>query len=121
MTRDNPAEPGINLVYRIAVAGGLRNLASLIERRMDLPVPMRVEIHYPVIGDTDDAERAEIDRIAAILGETPEYQYNGHHYTVTHEMGPVAYVATAITREYMARHNAETAAARRYRRETWGE
>ncbi|MCP2341626.1 hypothetical protein [Actinomadura rupiterrae] len=100
-------DEGINLVYRIAVAGGLRNLASLIERRMDLPVPRNVEISYSVIADSDEDARAEVDRIAGILGETPGYPYGDSHYIVTHDFGPVTYAAVAITREYMDRYRAE--------------
>lgn len=114
-------ESGIDLVHRIAIAGGLRSLASLIERRMDLPVPRHVEIHHAVIGESDDAERREVDRIAAILGETPRYGSDRQHYTVTRQFGPVTYTATAITEQDMARYQAETEAARRRRNQAKGE
>lgn len=111
-------DDGINLVYRIGVAGGLRNLATFLERRLELPVPRHVNIHYPVVAESDEAERREVERIAEILGETPGYPYDPHHYTVRRNFGPVAYIATAINREHMARYLAEMEAARRAREES---
>ncbi|TDB80186.1 hypothetical protein E1264_34505 [Actinomadura sp. KC216] len=112
---------GKDALRRIKVAAGLRELASALERNIDLPVPPRVEITYPVIGQNDEAERAEVDRIGRILGEIPSEEWEGHHYAVTRNFGPVTYTATAITREWMARYCEKWRAAESYAREKWGD
>lgn len=106
---------------RIKIAAGLREFASFLETNLELPVPTRVEISHAVIGDTDDAERTEIDRIGRILTEVPSSEHEGHHYAVRRDFGPVTYTATAITSEWMARYVAKWEAAERYARQKWGE
>ncbi|WP_147339677.1 hypothetical protein [Actinomadura spongiicola] len=106
---------------RIKVAAGLRELASFIENNLDLPIPSRVEISQPVLGEGDDAERTEVDRIGRILGEIPSEEWEGHHYAVTRNFGAVSYTATAITREWMTRYVEKWKAAESYAREKWGD
>ncbi|MCP9947324.1 DUF6197 family protein [Actinomadura madurae] len=90
---------------RAAMVAGLRELADFIEARTDLPVPNSTKfVHHP--DGTDEEERAEVDRIARILGAEPEASAGGHHYLVTRRFGPVAFEAVAITDEHMARYTA---------------
>lgn len=108
-----------DIIRRIRVAGGLRDLAAFIETNLDLPVPHRVEISYAVIEVSDKAAREEVDRIGRILGEIPSTEYEEHHYAVSRRFGPVTFTATAITRDYIAHHIAKWQEAQRYGRRKW--
>jgi hypothetical protein len=102
MTTDNRAE----------FVAGLRELADYLESHPDLPVPFRSATVGPYLGypspETDESRRAEVDRIAAVLGVDPEWNYDSTHYTASRAFGPIAYQATAIGSEDMARHKAWT-------------
>jgi hypothetical protein len=86
---------------RAEYVAGLRALADYLEAHPDLPVPYRVDAWDSVTGG--DAERAEVDRVAAILGEAPRWS-DGTHYEVGRAFGPVVYRTTVISPEGMARH-----------------
>ncbi len=89
------------------VIQGLKNLAEFLKDHPDLPLengqdPYRVSVRH----GTDEENRAEVDRIAAILGVTPGHS-GSTHYTAARDFGGgVTYSATAITRRYMASYNA---------------
>ncbi|MGI5204075.1 hypothetical protein ACQEU6_21155 [Spirillospora sp. CA-108201] len=88
---------------RSRLVDGLRNLAAFLETHTDLPVPGTVEVLYSVIDATDERERAEVDRIAEILGVTATPECDGAHYVATGSFGTVHYRAVAITEEWMKR------------------
>lgn len=89
---------------RAEFVAGLRALATFIESHPDLPVPPDADVS-PYLGELGDAEkRAEVDRIAAVLGvEATVSPYVAGHYKAQRRFGPVAYSAVAITAERMAR------------------
>lgn len=93
-------ERGMN---RAEVVDGLRALAAFIEANPGLPVPRNVEMLYSVIAETDQLEREEVDRIAALLGVTAIPECDGAHYVATGSFGAVHYRAVAITDEWMNR------------------
>jgi hypothetical protein len=96
---------------RAAVIQGLIDLANFLETHPDLPITS-VDAR-PYIHGTDDEERAEVDRIAAILGQPAGYTSGARtHYEVERDFGGrVHYRATAITAAHMAEYSAHTAAA----------
>lgn len=89
---------------RAAYARGLRDLAAFIEANPDLPLPGVSVFGYHPRG-TDADKRAEIGRVAAILGVTA----TGHlvHMAARH-FGPIAYEAVAIPAECTDRFDALT-------------
>lgn len=90
---------------RAAYVAGLRALADHLETHPDLPVPSAATSQLgPYIDGTDEAKRAEVDRIAAVLG-VPAVDH-GDAYEARRVFGPVTYEATAITAERMARWGA---------------
>lgn len=96
---------------RAALVQGLIDLAAFLETHPDLPITS-VDAR-PYIHGTDDEERAEVDRIAAILGQPAKHTNDARtHYEVERDFGGrVHYRATAITAAHMAEYSAHTAAA----------
>ncbi|TDB86447.1 hypothetical protein E1264_17770 [Actinomadura sp. KC216] len=90
---------------RAAFVAGLRELTEFLEAHPDLPLP-RPDLSFSVREGDDADERAEVDRIAEILGAEPEETADGGHYTVARSFGPVTYEAVAITSACMARYRA---------------
>lgn len=89
---------------RAAVIRGLRDLADFLETHPEVPVSFGANhIAYHARG-TDEAKRADIDRIAKILGVTPT-DHNGH-YDTRRQFGAVAYEACAIQDAVMEQYNA---------------
>ena len=87
---------------REAAARGLRALADFLESHPDLPVPWQTDAPASVSGADDAAERAEVDRIAGILGVPAAANERGTHYDAERDFGGgVIYRATAITRAEM--------------------
>lgn len=93
-------------------ADALRELADFIDARPDLPLP-RWESVSPSLQGTDDEDRAEVDRIANILGAAPRVTAGGH-YEVRRLFGGdhlgqygIAYEATAIPAALMEEWTAE--------------
>lgn len=80
-----------------AVISGLRELADDLSLHRDVPVPLIVEIDYHPRGETDTEKRAEIDRIAKILGVEPEFAAEGEHYIATRRYGSVRYRAITVS------------------------
>ena len=81
---------------------GLRDLADFIESHPELPMPTRSSVG-PYITGTDEQQRAEVDRIAAILGVSAS---GDTHYIAPRPFGPVTYEAIAIAADHMARYDA---------------
>jgi hypothetical protein len=89
---------------RPALVAGLRALADLLEARPDIPTPRSTTVHH-FVPDAGDVEmRAEIDRLAALLGS--HVNGEGGHYTTSLSFGPVEYRAVAILAEPRARYAA---------------
>jgi hypothetical protein len=93
---------------RRAYVAGLRALARFLASHPEAPVPdYGTTIGLPVVGETDEDERREVDVFAAAMGAVVTADRDGH-YTVSRAFGPIRYGATAITAERMAAHDAET-------------
>lgn len=94
---------------RSAFVQGLRDLADFIETHPDLPLPDPSSTVSPYLGSsvpaTDEHRRAEVDRIASILGVTAS-ETGHHHYIAVRHFGPIAYKAVAINAEEMERYTA---------------
>ena len=90
MNHDNSAE-------RVALISGLRSLADYLESNPEVPAPAYPTVcAFPPDGDWSEM-RAEIDAIAARLGEVAyrSHESNGH-YVAARSFGPVEYRAVAI-------------------------
>jgi hypothetical protein len=86
---------------------GLHALADFIDANPAVPIPpFRAEILIHVSG-TDDEQRAEVDRLAELLG-TPVNDETGDrgHYTAMRPFGPVEYRCVAIPAAVRAAFNA---------------
>jgi hypothetical protein len=85
-----------NSTEREALISGLRSLADYLEASPEVPAPSYSDVFiFPPEG-TDAERRAEIDLIAAQIGETPQTLCG--HYVVSRYFGPVQYRAVAIPR-----------------------
>lgn len=92
---------------RRRLIAGLRSLVTLLETRPEVPTPAFTTLTvFPPRG-TDDAMRAEVDRIAALLGMKIETRSLDHgHYCAGRDFGPVRYEAAAILSGARAQHDA---------------
>ncbi|MGW0200527.1 hypothetical protein [Nonomuraea sp. NPDC003201] len=89
---------------RPAFVAGLRALADLLEARPEIPTPWSTTVHH-FVPDAQDAEmRAELNRLAALLGS--HIDGTDGHYTTTLFFGPIEYRAVAILAESRARYAA---------------
>ncbi|TQS19878.1 hypothetical protein [Microbispora sp. KK1-11] len=96
--------------HRTATIAGLRALADFLDANPDVPVP-RTSIRITYFPQrTDDAlMRAEIDRIAGLLGAAINpggLLYS--HYSTSLGFGPVHYEAIAVLADARARYEAVT-------------
>ena len=64
---------------RAALIAGLRALASYLESNPDMPAPRFTDVMVFPADGTDAELRAEIDAIAARIGETPGDRRRSHH------------------------------------------
>jgi hypothetical protein len=103
-----PHVPG-DLFARAQSILGLRKLADYLENHPDLPVKeYGFDLTVYAEADTDAAGRAEIDRIADILGVTPvDNTPVGGHYIAVKTFGRIAYRAVFIPPRACERYNAE--------------
>jgi hypothetical protein len=88
---------------------GLYALAGYLTAHPDMPVPdeyTRIAITIHATG-TDADKRAEVDRIAQLLGVpvTDETADHGHYYA-ERAFGPIAYGAIGILSDAIRRYNA---------------
>ena len=94
---------------RTVFVTALRDLADFIETHPDLPLPSSAEVSPYLSGD-DAWERAEVNRIGAVLGVTAALA--GDHYQVERRFGGqgmragITYRATAIPAAVMSEHAA---------------
>ena len=102
-----PPVPG-DLFARAQTVAGLRALADFLEANPAIPV-RELGADYTTFAraDDDNAERAEIDRIAAALGERVEDETgDGGHYRVSKTFGRITYCAVHIPAGHRAAHKA---------------
>jgi hypothetical protein len=102
-----PIVPG-DLFARTQTIAGLRALADFLEHNPAVPVREYGQ-EYTVFTRTesDEAARAEVDRIAALLGEDVEDETGrGGHYTVSKIFGRITYTAIHIPARCQAEHDA---------------
>ena len=92
--------------HRNAVVDGLRALADFWSENPDMPVPRYPELTVNVIAASDEEERAEVDRIAGILGVTPTLNATETHYRAQATFGPLEVTVVAITEQAMAQYSA---------------
>lgn len=100
---------------RAEFIAGLRALADFLAAHPDLPVPRCPEltVHTGLDGVggrlPDEQARAEVDRVAAVLGvPAAAADCDDSHYSARRMFGPVEYGAIAIRSEHMRRHAAYT-------------
>lgn len=102
-----PVVPG-DLFARTQTIVGLRALADFLEDNPGVPV-RELGAEYTVFARREDdaAERAEIDIIAAALGESvTDETEDGGHYTVSKTFGRITYSAVHIPARRRDAHNA---------------
>jgi hypothetical protein len=102
-----PTIPG-DLFARTQTVAGLRALADFLENNPAVPV-RELGSEYTVFAraETDAAERAEIDRIAAALDATVDDDTaRGGHYTVFRTFGRITYSAVHVPAHRQAAHEA---------------
>jgi hypothetical protein len=90
---------------RQAVIDGLRELADFLTEHPDVPVGNTWSLMYHARG-TDEEKRAEVDRVAAILGIAGGTPNDPDHYEAVRKFGAISYEALAITDEHMRRYRA---------------
>ena len=71
-----------------------------------MPVPRFPGLTVHVTAASDEAERAEVDRIAGVLGVTPALNAAQTHYRARRAFGRVEVTAVAITAQAMAQYRA---------------
>jgi hypothetical protein len=89
-------------VQRAALAQGLVDLAALITAHPDAPIVSFGGVHTDFTywpQGTADYKRAEVDRVAAILGQSAHYEAYGALYVTERNFGLVSYRAVALLRE----------------------
>ncbi|WP_169981732.1 hypothetical protein [Microbispora sp. H10836] len=96
--------------HRTATIAGLRALADFLEANPAVPVPRSsISITYFPDRADDAGMRAEIDRIAGLLGaEIDPGRLPYSHYRTGLDFGPVRYEALAVLAAARARHEAVT-------------
>jgi hypothetical protein len=90
---------------RAGVIAGLRELADFLEAHPGLPLHDRYELCTHTRGDSDEAERAQVDAAAVMLDATPRDNGNGH-YSAGRTFAGISYRILAITRDHMAEYDA---------------
>ncbi|WP_433417745.1 hypothetical protein ACQP1V_00790 [Microtetraspora malaysiensis] len=97
-------------IDRTAVITGLRALTAFLEANPAVPVP-----DFPILircfpkRGSDTEMRAEVDRIAELLGtEIDPDDLPFGHYTTGLDFSPIRYEVTAILADARARHAAES-------------
>jgi hypothetical protein len=88
---------------RQSVIDGLHALADFLTEHPDVPVsPEIAQLSYHTDG-TDEEKRAEVDRVAAILG----VEAGGtDHYQASRQFSGLSYLVVGITEDSMRRYHA---------------
>lgn len=99
--------PG-DLLYRSKVIAGLRQLADYLHDHPAVPVaPFGWDVLAHAKADSEQAERAEVDRIAAILGvPVTDDTAEGGHYRAIRSFGLITYEAVHIPKRCMEVYDA---------------
>lgn len=101
MTYANPAK-------RRDLISGLRALADFLEEAPEIPAPLSADVLVfpPWVSDEDG--RAEIDRIAAMIGApVVDGTARNEHYVTSRVFGAVEYRAVFIPPSVRVHHNAQ--------------
>jgi hypothetical protein len=105
---NDPVIPG-DLLARAKVISGLRQLADFLENHPALPVNIYgwdLSAH-PALHLAEAGRRAEVDRIASILGvPVTDNTSDGGHYTADRTFGLITYRAICVTDQRRAAHDA---------------
>lgn len=92
-------------LHRGATIQGLRELADWLHKHPDVPVPThRIEILHSVLAENDEAEAAELRRIADAVETTADFSKT--HPDVTIDFGPVTYRTYMVPEQDMKQHKA---------------
>lgn len=93
---------------RTEVSSGLRQLADYLDAHPDIPVALfGWDLLVGADGDNDTAKKAELDRIAAVLGVPVDYKSAGTgHYSAVRSFGPISYHAYHVTTKAKATYQA---------------
>ncbi|MGP3931292.1 hypothetical protein [Nonomuraea sp. KM88] len=95
--------------HRRALIDGLLNLAIFLETHPDVPTSSGLTLRHIPERASDEDLRAEIDRIAAILGSRVDAGNSPYdHYATSIHFGPVEYRAVAIPAAARALYDAES-------------
>lgn len=96
-----------SLTRRAQLIAGLREFATFVEANPHVPAPSHADLYvFPPDGE-DAVMRAEIDRIAALLGITPDNPPERDRYTAVRAFGPVVTLrVVAIFTRTRANHRA---------------
>lgn len=86
---------------------GLNSFAAFLKDHPDLPLGFTDPLRHSVRAGNDDDNRAEVNRIAEILGVTPRDPFgDGATYEARRDFGGgIAYIATAVSRQFRDRWN----------------
>jgi hypothetical protein len=95
-----------NTATRTQITTGLRTLADYLDAHPDIPLaPYGWDLLVSTHTNDDTEGKAEIDRIAAILGvHVEDDTADDGHYTVVRAFGPIAYRAFHIPARRKTRH-----------------
>jgi hypothetical protein len=112
MTIKQPGHPIVpsDLFSRHQIIEGLVDLAAFLEANPDVPVSeygwtLAVSQGVSTSAETDAAQHAEVDRVAALLGVEPETS-RGDHYTASRAFGRIVYEVSHVPAREMAEHYA---------------
>ena len=98
--------PYADMNQRPQFIAGLRTLAAYLDAHPEVPAPVRVDVMVFARGD-DHVMRAEIDRIAALIGSQSRTTEPSHNqYCAERNFGPVTYSAVAVLSAARAEHRA---------------
>lgn len=97
------ARPASTDPKRAEFTAGLRALADFIDTHPEMPLPRGADARVFLNG-TDDEDRAEVDRVAGILGVQPERTLHGHYRAERDFGGRVTCAAIAVPAQRMAQH-----------------
>jgi hypothetical protein len=97
-----------NLAERRDLISGLRALADFFEDDLETPAPFCLDVLVFPSQVSDEDGRAEIDRIAAMIGEpVVDRTAINQHYLTSRRFGAVEYRAVFIPPRVRAYHDAQ--------------
>jgi hypothetical protein len=97
-----------SLEERSSLVASLRDLANFLEDNPEVPAPRRADVLVFPPSGTDTEMKAEIDRIAALIGaDVNDQTADNGHYAAARKFGPVRYEAVGIPARWRARRAAQ--------------